>query len=203
MDHAMNAKELIETELLGLPGWCTVEKGLRMAELARFATLAVELGVFGGRGTIAIAAALRDQGFGQVHGIDPYTTDATLEGTNDVANDEWWLSLDLADVARTAQAAIERLGLTPWTKIIWKRSQDVVNAYDDASLDLLHQDSNHSEEVTCAEVALWAPKIKPGGYWLFDDTDWPTTQRAQHELEALGFEMIEDRNSWKVYRNQK
>lgn len=196
----MNAKELIKNELPGLPGWCTVEKGLRMAELARLASLCVELGVFGGRGLIAMAATLRDQGFGQAHGIDPYTVDAALEGVNSAANDEWWSSLDLGEIARTAQLAIERTGLTPWTRIIWERSQDAVARYDDETVDLLHMDSNHSEEVTCAEVALWSPKIRLGGHLVFDDTDWETTKRAQRELEALGFELLEDHGGWKVYR---
>lgn len=196
----MNARELIERELPGLPGWCTVEKGLRMAELARLSSLCVELGVFGGRGLVAMAATLRDQGFGQAHGIDPYTIDAALEGTNDVLNSEWWSSLDLGEIARTTQVTLERLGLDPWARLIWERSQDVVSRYENESIDVLHQDSNHSEEVTCAEVALWAPKIKPGGHWVFDDTDWITTQKAQRDLEALGFEMLEDHGGWKVYR---
>jgi len=200
MDHAMTAKELIERELPGLPGWCTVEKGIRMSELARGAKLCMELGVFGARGLISMAASLREQGFGHAHGIDPYTAEAALEGVNAIENDEWWASLDLGEVARTAQVSIERLELEPWAKIIWERSQDVVDRYEDESIDVLHQDSNHSEEVTCAEVALWTPKMRPGGIWIFDDTDWPTTQHAQRELEALGFKMIEDHVSWKVYR---
>lgn len=171
-----------------------------MAELAHGAEMCVELGVFGGRGLVAIAAALRDQGFGQAHGIDPYTTEAALEGINAVENDEWWSNLDLGEIARTAQLAIERLGLAPWARIIWERSQDAVLRYDDDSIDVLHQDSNHAEAVTCAEVALWSPKIRPGGYWIFDDTDWETTKRAQRELGTLGFEMIEDHVNWKVYR---
>jgi hypothetical protein len=201
MDHTVTAKELIETTLPGLPGWCTVEKGLRMAELARGAKLCVELGVFGARGLVSLAAALREQGFGEAHGIDPYTVDAALEGKNAPANDEWWShNVDLGEIARIAQLGLERLGLTSWARIIWEKSQDVVSRYDDGSVDLLHQDSNHAEAVTCAEVALWTPKIRPGGYWVFDDTDWETTKRAQRELEALGFKLIEDHVSWKVYQ---
>lgn len=197
----MNARELIERELPGLPGWCTIEKGVRMAELAHGASLCVELGVFGGRGLVAISAALRDQGSGQAHGIDPYTVDAALEGVNDAANDEWWSqNVDLGEIARIAQLGLERLGLTSWARIIWEKSQDVVGTYDDESVDLLHQDSNHAEAVTCAEVTLWTPKIRPGGYWIFDDTNWETTKRAQRELEGLGFELLEDHETWRVYR---
>lgn len=198
----MTPKELIESTLPGLPGWCTVEKGVRMSELARGATLCVELGVFGGRGLVALAAPLREQGFGQAHGIDPYTINAALEGVNDAANDEWWSNLDLGAIARTAQLGIEQSGLASWVRIIWERSQDVVDKYNDGSIDILHQDSNHSEEVTCAEVRLWASKIRQGGYWVFDDTDWPTTKRAQGRLLELGFIEVEDHVQWKVYQKQ-
>lgn len=198
----MNAKELIKTELPGLPGWCSVSKGLRMAEFARFASLAVELGVFGGRGLISMAAALRDQGFGQAHGIDPYTVDAALEGTNDVANSEWWSSLDLGEIARTAQVSLERLGLTPWAKIIWERSQDAVVRYEDETIDLLHADSNHSPEVSCAEVELWAPKIKNSGIWIADDTNWESTGPAQRRIVELGFVRIEEHETWTVFQKK-
>ena len=198
----MNAKELIERELPRLPGWCTPEKGVRMAELARGASLCVELGVFGGRGIAAISAALREQGFGEAHGIDPYTVDAALEGTNSPENDRWWSRLDLAEIGRAACISIEQLGLTAWAKIFWERSQDVVGRYADSSIDLLHADSNHSEEVTCAEVALWSPKIRQGGIWIADDVNWETTKKAQQLLLECGFDRTEDHETWAVFRKR-
>lgn len=191
---------IIERELPKLPGWCTPEKGKRMAELARDAALCVELGVFGGRSLVALALTLRDQGFGRAHGVDPFTKAASLEGTNDKANDEWWGGLDYEAVARAAQQALYRLRLVPYAQLVRMHSREVVGFYGDGTVDLLHQDSNHSEEVSCSEVALWAPKIRPGGYWIADDTNWPTTQKAQDELGALGFVELEDYETWKVYR---
>lgn len=199
MSHA-DVEAIIEWALPDLPGWCTPEKGKRMAELARDTSLCVELGVFGGRSLVSIALALSDQGFGRVDGIDPYTPSAALEGTNDEANSAWWSKLDYEDIARTAQTTIYRLGLVRHAQLIRMRSCDVVEFYVDGSVDLLHQDSNHSEEVTREEVARWTPKIRVGGYWSFDDTDWPTTQQAQLDLVALGFEEIENHGGWKVYR---
>lgn len=195
-----NVEELIERELPGIPGWCTTEKGKRMARLCQGASLCVELGVFGGRGLVAMALALKDQGHGEAHGIDPFTSDAALEGTNDPANDEWWSKLDLEAIGRSAQETIDQLGLTGITRIIRSRSQEVVVGYGDFSVDVLHQDSNHSEEVSCAEVALWASKLTRGGIWIFDDTDWPSTHLAQKQLVAVGFTELEDHGSWKVYR---
>lgn len=203
MDRAVSQADVdavIDRELPALPGWCTPEKGRRMAALARGGLQVVELGVFGGRGLIAMALALRDQGFGSADGIDPYTAAAALEGTNDQANDEWWGKIDYAEIARTAQGAIDRLGLSTVARIVRVTSREAVRAYDDESVACCYQDSNHSMEVTCEEVALWAPKIRRGGYWIFDDTNWPTTQRAQRDLVALGFAQLEDHATWKVYR---
>src|SRR5262249_9174536 len=156
----------------------------------------IELGVFGGRGLVCMALQLADQGFGRVDGIDPYTPAAALEGTNDPRNDEWWAHLDYEAVARGAQATLYRLRPLKHAHLVRMLSREVVVFYDNASVDVLHQDSNHSEEVSSEEVALWAPKLRPGGYWIFDDADWPTTQRAQRELEACGFMLIEDHTAW-------
>ena len=201
MNRASGAVEaLIDLNLTTLPGWCTPEKGKRMAALATGASLCVELGVFGGRSLVAMALSLRGQGFGRVHGIDPYTAAAALEGDNDPANDEWWGGLDYEDIARAAQGAIGRLGLVNFAQLILLPSREAVSSYADGTIDVLHQDSNHSEEISCEEVSLWTSKIRPGGYWIFDDTDWPSTQKAQRALVAAGFEQLEDHGSWKVYR---
>jgi len=191
---------IIERELPGLPGWCTPEKGKRMAELARGAQLCVELGVFGGRGLVAMALTLADQGFGRADGIDPYTPSAALDGSNAETNNTWWSQLDYEAIARTAQVALYRLGLMPYARLVRMTSREAVEFYIDGTLDFLHLDANHSEETSCEDVALWAPKMRPSGIWVFDDTDWESTKKAQLALEALGFREIEDHVSWKVYR---
>lgn len=196
---------IIEQTLPNLPGWCVPEKGKRMSQLARGAKLCVELGVFGGRGLVAFALTLSDQGFGRADGIDPFTVEASLEGSNDEANDEWWSRLDYSAIEQAARDALQSLLLSPkYAQIIRLRSREAVGLYENESVDVIHQDSNHSEEVSSEEVALWVPKIAPGGYWIFDDANWPSTKRAQRELESLGFTEIEDHGDWKVYqKNEK
>jgi len=193
---------IIERELPGLPGWCTNEKAKRMAELARDADHCVELGVFGGRSLCAIALSLRESRneCSRVDGIDPYTPAAALEGVNHSDNDAWWSQLDYEAVARAAQVALYRLGLMQCARLVRMTSREAVEFYVDGTIDLLHLDANHSEATSCTDVALWAPKIRPGGIWVFDDTDWESTKKAQHELEALGFDEVEDYVQWKVYR---
>jgi predicted O-methyltransferase YrrM len=191
---------VVEEIIPRLPGWCTTEKGKRMAALAYGSELCVELGVFGGRSLMAIAAALNDQGFGRVDGIDPYTKEAALEGVNDQANDEWWSSLPYEEIAQRTEQVFTYLSSVGRVRLIRKRSADAVGDYEDRSIDLLHQDSNHSELVSCQEVDLWMPKMKPGSLWVFDDTNWPTTQAAQGMLCVRGYVLAEDYGAWRVFR---
>jgi Methyltransferase domain len=198
----------IDQLLPGLPGWCTPEKGRRMAAIVVEVSgsslrpaLCVELGVFGGRSMLAMSLACQGLRRGRVEGIDPYTAAAALEGRNDKANDEWWAKISYEDILRQARAAIENNGLAPYAKIIRATSADAVGAYADGSIDVLHQDSNHSEEITCAEVRAWTPKIRPGGFWIADDTNWATTQKAYAALaNDYGFVRREAYESWAVYR---
>ena len=43
-------------------------------------------------------------------------------------------------------------------------------------------------------------KVKKNGFWVFDDTNWETTQKAQKLLESYGYKEIFDSGSWKIYR---
>lgn len=191
---------IVSTELTRLPGWCTVTKGKRLAALARGTTLCVELGVYGGRSLVAIGLALLDQGSGRVDGVDPYDVDAALEGENGPAVDELWRVTAFGTVESAARNAVKRLALSERVSFVRARSLDAVLGYADGSVDLLHQDSNHSELVSCGEVAAWAPKLRPGGTWVFDDSNWATTQAAQRMLLERGFTEREDHYLWKVYR---
>jgi hypothetical protein len=43
-------------------------------------------------------------------------------------------------------------------------------------------------------------KVKKNGFWVFDDTNWETTQKAQKLLESYGYKEIYDSGSWKIYK---
>ena len=195
-------EELLDTNRSSaLPGWCTVEKGKRIAKLVEdaHARLSVELGVFGGRSLVALALGGDTHG-GHVHGIDPYEKGPSLEGTNDTENDRWWSTVDYEDVLRRCRAGLVVAGVEARVRLVRARSLDVVDQYPPGTIDVLHQDSNHSQEVSCAEVRAWGPKLRPGGYWVIDDTNWPSTKMAQALLEQTGFVLLEDHDWWRIYQ---
>ena len=194
----------VEGAIPSLHGWTSVDKGARMAELVVLARapLSVELGVFGGRGTISLAIGHEAIGAGEVLAIDPWERAASLEGVNAAENDDWWGKLDHDAIYASFVEALRTTGVERWCRVLRERSADAVRRVRDGSVAVLHQDSNHSEAISCAEVEQWVPKLAADGYWIADDTDWPTTQRAQARLSALGFAAVEDHTSWKVYRRR-
>ena len=179
-----------------IEGWCTKEKAIKMMEfIPDNSRLAVELGVWGGRSLLPIAMKCK----GDVYGIDAWNVDASLEGKNDVANDEWWSNINYNKMYTYTHGLMMEHNCQN-VKLLRMKSKDAVKLFENDSIDFLHQDSNHSEEVSCEEVELYYSKVKPGGIWCFDDTNWPTTQKAQNILCTKGYEEVFDSGSWKIYR---
>lgn len=197
---------IIDASLETMPGWCTPTKAKRMARLVMAAgagAVTVELGVYGGRGTVALALPIVHLfgGMGRVYAVDPFTVDAAAEGYRAESTDHlWWLRLDYQAMFPSAQAAITRLGVAPVVHFIQRRSHDAARAFTVLGVDVLHQDGNHSEQVSCEEVADWAPKMKPGGVWIADDTDWPSTEKSQGMLLDRGFLKEETYDNWAIFR---
>jgi predicted O-methyltransferase YrrM len=195
-------RERIEAALTPLHGWTTPEKGTRLAELviAAESALSVEIGVFGGRGTIAMAIGHQRLGRGHVVGIDPWEVAASLDGENAPANDDWWRTVDHDAIYEHFVSALVHNNVVRFCRIMRERSDSAIRLFGDDSIALLHQDGNHSEAISAAEVETWTPKLRPGGFWVADDTDWSTTQRAQQMLIERRFELLEDHGGWRVYR---
>ena len=80
-----------------MEGWSTPDKCWTLSRhiMGLKAGISVELGVFAGRGLIAMAMAHRHQGYGVAWGFDPWTADACVEGKNEPENDEWWKKVNM------------------------------------------------------------------------------------------------------------
>jgi len=190
----------VEEVLPTLEGWCTFEKGRALAELVAVQRpkVCVEIGVFGGRSLIAMALACKKFG-GHVHGIDPWTAGASLEGDSDQGNKEYWGNLDYAYVYRSFVKAVtdqDLLEVCDWYRM---GSERAVHLF--GQIDVLHIDGNHTEEVSCRDVKLYAPKIPRGGHLWFDDTDWKTTSRAQ-QLIRRDFDLMKMVGTCALYRKK-
>jgi hypothetical protein len=190
--NAIQNYELIE-------GWCSRQKAIKMMEYIDESTkLCVELGVWGGRSLLPIAMKCH----GDVYGIDAWNVSASLEGKNDVSNDEWWSKINYNKMYNYTHTLMNTYNCDN-VKLLRMKSSEAVRLFDDTSIDFLHQDSNHSEETSCLEVELYHNKVKPGGIWVFDDTNWKTTIKAQNLLLEKGYTEIYDSGEWKIYKRNK
>jgi len=189
------------TEILKLPGWCPNDKADILESLAEQVKnrthhgVIVEIGTYGGRSFFPMVKG--SKGHALCIGIDPYNTGDCLEGQMEEKHVAWWGNVDLHQV----RLAYEReLAKYPHAVHIYRKSQDAVDMFNDRSIDLLHIDGNHSEQVSLQDVKNWEPKIKRDGVIVFDDIDWPSTKRAQDELYRRGWRKVNKHNNWGVYK---
>lgn len=197
-----------EKDYSTLHGWCTVEKAKKIIELVqqKVPNLSVELGVYAGRSLLPLTVACKHYNpNSKVIGIDAWSKDASLEGKNNEENDEWWEKIDYNFFMNYTIELLKRFNSFDITELWREKSVDVASKFSDESIDILHQDSNHSEEVSCSEVELYWNKLVHGGYWIFDDTNWSTTQKAQNLLISKGYTEIfsSPNNEWKVFQRSK
>jgi hypothetical protein len=181
-----------------------VEKGLKLMELAsqEDVLLSVELGVHGGRSLLPLALATSWKKKGRVTGIDAWSAPACIEGANTSETNSSLSTIDYNHVYDAASSLIKKHQVDQYVDLWRGRSEDVAELFSDGSIDLLHQDGNHGQEISCKEVDLYSGKLRKRGYWFLDDTHWPSTQVAQQLLLEKGFSEIfsEDQGRWKIFQ---
>ena len=185
-------------------GWCTEEKADYLYNLVKQQEVfycGVEIGVYGGKSLIPMALACKEKGFGKFVGIDPWQKESNIEGSLSQADIDWWAKLDIEAIYKNF--VINSVEINLLKELFWlrMRSDQAIKLFQDESIDLLHQDGNHSPEVSFAEVNLWYPKLRPGGIWVIDDINWPTTKNAVDWLND-NLELIHMTDSWAVYKKK-
>ncbi|OGM22833.1 hypothetical protein A2961_01555 [Candidatus Woesebacteria bacterium RIFCSPLOWO2_01_FULL_39_21] len=188
-----------------LPGWCTPKKAQRLFDLVieSNSQITCELGVFGGRSFIPMALAHKQKGTGFALGIDAWRKEASLEGTNSPENNEYWSKINYIEVYRKCTHAIRVNEVDDFCSLIRMRSQDAGFLIADNVIDILHQDSAHNIETITAELNLWVPKVKIGGYWVADDLLWEEAKKGYAKLPEFGLEMIEDHHEWGIFKKTR
>lgn len=195
--------ELVPT----LQGWCTVEKAQWLARwiVDHECLEVVEIGVFGGRSLIPMAMGMKFLDPGgwvatcQVYGVDPYSNVVAEADDLDDANRNWWKTVDLDTVHRSAKEAVIRLNLGSLVTFLVKTSVQAIVEFDNSSLDLVHVDGSHNEKASTRDVQIWWPKLKVGGVMVMDDADWAQVQPARKIAASLG-NLVHQDPKWEVYQ---
>lgn len=67
-------------------------------------------------------------------------------------------------------------------RIIKDWTTAAANEVADGSLDFVFIDADHSEQGCRADIAAWAPKLKPTGWIMGHDINWPGVRAAVDDL---------------------
>ena len=65
--------------------------------------------------------------------------------------------------------------------IIKGRTLDIVDQFDNASLDFVFHDSDHSYPFVKNEIKAYANKLRPGGFHIGDDLNWDPVRQSVAE----------------------
>jgi predicted O-methyltransferase YrrM len=195
-------EEAIYNYIPHMEGWSTPERCTEMAQriFETEARVCVDIGVFAGRSTISMGFAAREISGSRVYGIDPWKIDSAVEGDNVEENAKWWKErANLEQMHWQTMHMIWSHRLDPWVTIIRNGSQYVHQLFP--TIDFINIDGCHTEVASCRDVELYLPKLRSGGFLLFDDSDWPSTQKA---LEMIGekCELVNDTGQARTYRKR-
>lgn len=183
-----------------LEGWCSREKASRLIDLILESKpkVVVEIGVFGGKSLVPMALALRYNKMGKIFGIDPWKESESIVGMNDV-NKEWWGSINHEAIYEGLVSRIAELKLEEYSELIKATSEEAAPI---PNIDILHIDGNHSEETSLFDVHKWAPLVSHGGYIIFDDVTWGTTDKAVQWLDENCVKIAEfgGDNVWGIWK---
>ncbi len=67
-------------------------------------------------------------------------------------------------------------------QLIRGRTVEVAKSIPDGSLDFVFIDADHSYEGCKNDILAWRPKVKPGGWLMGHDINWPGVRKAVDEL---------------------
>ena len=156
-------------------GWCCKEKAAAFVDLILETKpkVCVEIGVYKGASLIAIGASLKFLGEGIVIGIDPWELYHTIRYYDPIKHEPFyraWCGEDFEGLYQTCLHYVASYGLTPFCKIL--RMTSIEAASHIGSIDFLHIDGDHSEQVSIQDVKLYLPKVRSGGIICYNDAIW-------------------------------
>lgn len=177
----------ITTMIPSIGGWTSVIKAHYFAAvvLAFRPEVCVEIGVWEGRGSLAVALALKEVGRGVLHSIDPWSPDASIEGQANQADVDHWKSADHEKAYQTFLSSVAKYHVDNIVKVYRKRSDQVEPPAD---IGFLMVDGNHGD-AAITDVKRFAPNVRKSGICYLDDLDWSTgsVRRAEAQLKSMGF----------------
>lgn len=120
----------------------------------------VEVGVFRG----ALSSVLLAGGVARLFMVDNWLP-ADAQPQHYRATGDWHASRPADEVASDMRKAMAVAARYPAARVLEMSSVSAAEKVGDRSMDFVFLDADHSYDGLMADIAAWAPKVKPGG-WL-------------------------------------
>lgn len=166
----------------------------------------VEIGVWKGSSLFAIANGVK-QINGTVTGIDPWAMESLpndIPGNpnllHHILNNIIGEQATLEKVYNQLLTIIETNNLQDIIKIIRKKSEDAYTYFEDNSIDLLHIDGNHDEHQVTKDIINYFNKVKPNGFFVLDDINWPGVNNAFQKHLKDKVKTIHNDSTWSTFQ---
>jgi len=146
----------------------------------------IEIGTYFGKSAAWLTLIAHDLDVGSVLAIDPWLSveavqyDAPIH-VQKLSEGNYWETVAQAFVINLlpiAMGSFNYLRMSATQALPYYESGSIHStAFGVTALSgriaLLHIDGNHDYQAVAADVALWAPKLAPGGWLILDDYCWP------------------------------
>ena len=181
---------LVREEALDLSssvfGWCSDEKASAFAELVLevHPDVCVEIGVFGGRSLLPVAAALKALGKGIVIGIDPWDNEIATQYSDpilDFSDHNYWNQVDFKGLYPPYAKLLREHKLNDY--VITFVSSAEAAAPHIPLIDILYVDGSLTEQASIQDVSLYLPLVRSGGYIWINNATFDDRQPAIEMLE--------------------
>jgi len=174
------------TTAFTLPGYDFQDIYAAAVERASDGGRFVEVGSWKGRSTAFLGVAIINSGKKiQLDCVDTWRGSAEHTKDHDLITNR-------GNLARVFATNVGEVGHV--ISMIQKPSTEASRLYDDASLDFVFIDADHSYEAVMDDLRSWLPKIKPGGVIAGHDYYWDGVGRAVREV--FGDSHTVSGNSW-------
>jgi predicted O-methyltransferase YrrM len=169
---------------IALPGFFSVEEAVAVQLLVKRlgqGAQVVELGTYQGKSAVAIASVLPPEGL--LHCVDTFQG-MVLKPGQDRPPMQDVVQANLNALARHLAA----FGVGRKVRVLVGDTSTAAKRFAEQSLDLVHIDAGHQYEDVRRDITDWYPKLKVGGFLVFDDVEpaWPGVVQAVRESGLQG-----------------
>ncbi len=185
-----------------LSEWCPAEKShtLFALVLALRPALTIEIGTWQGASLLPMALAHRAIGHGRIIAVDPWSSEASIEGQVNKDDIRWWSEVDHEKAYQTFIRVLAEEGLSQLVEVVRCKSDDF-DVPD--GVGLAHIDGSHTEQAV-RDVQKFIPKMAKHGIICMDDYQWSGggVKRACAVLESSGWEELYPLSTGGVWRRK-